>query len=244
MEPFVRTFEALGSGYRICVTKEHKFGTDAFLLARFAAPRRGDLACDLGSGCGIIPLLWLGQLAPPRAVHALELQEQAVAQLEITPAENALEGVLFPQLGDLCRLEALKGALPFGSFDLVACNPPYKVAGTGVPCPDEARLAARHEVSCTLEDVCRAAARLLRFGGRFCLCHRPERLPDVLEAMRKAGLEPKRLRFVQQREGAPPWLFLAEGRRGSKPFLRVEPPLTVEAPGGGFSPEMLEIYGP
>ena len=83
--------------------------------------------------------------------------------------------------------------------------------------------------------------RQLRYGGRFCLCHRPERLADVICALREAGLEPKRLRLVQQRPASAPWLLLAEGRRGGKPGLRVEPPLIVEGE-GGFSPEMLRVY--
>ena len=243
MEPFSYSFETLGSGHRVCVSPEHKFGTDAFLLARFSGPAKGDLACDLGSGCGIIPLIWLGSPCLPQAVYGVELQEQGVAQMKIACCENHLEHLFFPIWGDLSQPESLRKQLPWGRFDLVACNPPYKAAGTGVPCPGEARLTARHEVACTLEDVCAAAAGLLRFGGRFCLCQRPHRLPDVLQAMRGAGLEPKRLRFVQQRADSEPWLFLAEGRRGGRPFLRVEPPLIVETPGGGFSQEMQSIYG-
>ncbi len=237
------SFETLSGGTRIFVSRDHKFGTDAFLLARFAAPKPADRVCDLGSGCGIIPLIWLDRNPRLPSVHALELQSQGVELMELSRKENGLENRFFPYEGDLRRLEDLKTQLPAAGFSLVTCNPPYKAAGSGVPCPGQARLTARHEVSCTLEEVCRAAARLLRFGGRFCLCHRPERLTDVLCALRQAGLEPKRLRLVQQREGAAPWLLLAEGRKGSKPFLRVEPPLTVENPGGGFSREMQEIYG-
>lgn len=87
-----------------------------------------------------------------------------------------------------------------------------------------------------------AAARLLKFGGRFCLCQRPERLCDVLTLLRQQGLEPKRVRFVQQRPGSAPWLFLCEGKKGAKPFLQVEAPLLIEGE-DGFSEELLKIYG-
>ena len=86
------------------------------------------------------------------------------------------------------------------------------------------------------------AARLLRYGGRFCLCQRPERLCDVFCAMRESGIEPKRLRMVQKRPDTAPWLALIEGRRGGRPFLTVEPPLMVQDDAGGFSPEMRRIY--
>ena len=105
----------------------------------------------------------------------------------------------------------------------------------------DAEKIARHEVLCTIDDVCGAAARLLRFGGRLCLCQRPERLCDTLCAMRRAGIEPKRIRFVQQRPDTSPWLFLAEGKKGSKPHMTVDPPFLIEGE-GGFSPELLRIY--
>ena len=95
---------------------------------------------------------------------------------------------------------------------------------------------------CSIEDVCKAAAKLLQFGGRLCVCQRPERLLDVLEAMRQEKIEPKRVRFVQKRGDTAPWLFLAEGRKGAKRFLKVEPPLLIQDENGEFSPELKKIY--
>lgn len=232
-------FEPLGDQYKICVSREHKFGTDAFLLAGFAGVRRGSRCADLGSGCGIIPTLWFRWGLEPQIAYAVELQEQGYRQMTVTVGENALEGRLVPLHRDIKELDR---SIENASLDLVTCNPPYKMQGHGVPCPDAARLTARHEVACSLNDVCTVAARLLRFGGRFCLCQRPERLPDIFAAMRSAGMEPKRMRFVQQRPEKQPWLVLVEGRKGGKPFMRVEAPLIVENGEGGFSEELLEIY--
>lgn len=232
-------FEPLGEHYRIAVSREHKFGTDSFLLASWAAVRGIDRCADLGSGCGIIPTLWYVWGRSPKLAHAVELQQQGVEQMQVTVAENKLEGKLLPLHSDL---KELGGKIDRCSLDLVTCNPPYKMAGRGVPCPDDARLTARHEVACSLEDVCESAAGLLRFGGRFCLCQRPERLADIMELMRKAKLEPKRVRFVQQRPDKAPWLVLVEGKNGSKPFLQVEAPLIVEREDGSFTDEMMNIY--
>jgi len=234
------TFEEIGP-FRLCISREHRFGTDAFLLAAFSNVRRGDRACDLCSGCGVIPLLWLREEPRPAVAYGVELLEQAVAQMEITVRENGLEGRLVPIHRDLRRLTA--GDIPPASLDLVACNPPYNQSGAGAPAQSPHRLAARHEVACDLPAIAGAAARLLRHGGRFCLCGRPGRLLDAIEALRGAGLEPKRLRFVQQRGDTPPWLFLLEGRRGGKPFLQVDAPLVMENPGGGFTREVLAMYG-
>lgn len=230
------SWEELSPSLSICVSSAHKFGTDAFLLSDFASPRRKDLCCDLGTGCGIIPLLWFRD-EPPRLCYGVDIQKQAVMQLEHSVQKNGLEGRLFPLRADLKELSSL----PCGPLDLVTCNPPYKAQGSGILSGMDAEKIARHEVLCTIDDVCGAAARLLRFGGRLCLCQRPERLCDTLCAMRRAGIEPKRIRFVQQRPDTSPWLFLAEGKKGSNPHMTVDPPFLIEGE-GGFSPELLRIY--
>ena len=236
---FEYKLEPLGGGMQICVTREHTFGTDSFLLSYFAAPRGKELACDLCSGCGIIPLLWLRGGAGPKTAYAVEIQPQAIRQIELSAELSGLEGRLVAVPGDL--RQALP-ALPPGKFDLVTANPPYNAPHTGLLSRSEPDRTARHETLCQIDDVCKAAARLLRFGGKFCLCHLPERLPDVLEAMRRHRIEPKRLRFVQKRSDTAPWLFLAEGKLGAKPFLQVQQPLILYHKNGTKSAEMAKIY--
>ena len=128
-----------------------------------------------------------------------------------------------------------------GAVNLAERSKEYN--GSGIKNPDSEKLLARHEQSCTLEDIALAAKNLLQFGGRFCMCQRPERLTDVMEVMRNNNLEPKRLRFVQQRKDKKSKLFLIEGKRSSKKGnLVVEPTLFIEE-NGEFSPEMRGIYG-
>ncbi len=231
--------ENLGAGITAVISDAHGFGTDAILLAHFAAPKKNDKACDLGTGCGIIPLLWCRE-ARAAKITAVEIQTGACEQVRKAIEINRLSGRLEIVNADL---RELKGVLPAGAFDLVTMNPPYKAQGAGRASKDEAGLIARHEVMCTLEEAAAAAAGLLKFGGRFCLCHRPERLCDVFTAMRAAGVEPKRLRMVAQTNGKAPWLILAEGRKGGKPGLVIEPQLAVENESGGYSEEMKSIYG-
>lgn len=228
--------EDLGGGIKIATGAEHTFGTDAFLLAHFAAPKPGDLACDLGSGCGIIPLLWLRDGL--EAVTAVDIQPLAVEQMRLSSEISGL-GVRFEPI--LADMRSLKGILPFGTFDLVACNPPYKAASAGIQSRSQSDKIARHETLCTLDDCCAAASRLLRFGGRFCLCQLTERLVDVFAAMRANKLEPKRVRFVQKDKSSAPWLVLVEAKRGAKPFLKIEPPLFLYEY-GTTSTEMRELY--
>ena len=235
---FDEHLEPLGDGLQLVVSPAHIFSTDSILLAHFSAPHKRDVICDLGTGSGVIPLLWCKKETGP--ITAVDLQEKACAQLEKSLALNHLEGRVLVVRADLRQRHP---ALPWGSFDLVVMNPPYFAMGTGIESSAASDLIARHETACTLEDACAAAAKLLRFGGRFCLCHKPERLGDVMVALRQAKLEPKRLRFVVQTVGKAPWLFLAEGKRGAKPGLRVEPQLVLQTPEGEDSPEMKAIFG-
>ena len=123
----------------------------------------------------------------------------------------------------------------------MTCNPPYKAQSAGIESAMTAQRIARHEILCNIGDVCRAANQLLKFGGRLCICNRPERLADVVAAMQQNGIEPKRLRFVAKNPESAPWLFLMEGRKGGKPFLSVLPQLHVRE-GSGYTEEMRRLY--
>ncbi len=233
------TFERLSDDIKIAVSPEHTFGTDAVLLASFANIKRKDRALDMGTGCGIIPFLWLRD-KEQGAVHCLDIQQNAIEQVKTSIEYNSLGERLVPHL---CDLREIEKEFKAESFTLVTMNPPYKPVNTGFESLGESARIARHEVCCNIEDAVKAAAYLLTFGGRFSMCHRPERLVDVLTALRAFNLEPKRLRFVIDKEGEEPFLFLVEGKKGAKPFLRVAPDLVLKNSESKFSKEMLEIYG-
>lgn len=226
-------------GLRFCWDgRAHKPGTDAFLLGSFPRLRPGLRVCDLGSGTGLVGLLLLQRWGDLR-VTGVELQESAAALSDRAAEENGLGDRLRTLRGDLRNIRAL---LPAGSFDLCVSNPPYFAEGSGAAAPDAARRTARSESGCALLDVCRAAAYLLRWGGDFCAVYRPERLCDLLCALRESGLEPKRLRMVEARPGAAPSLLLAQARRGGKPGLIMEPPLRLTDETGAPTAEYNAAY--
>ena len=233
-------FEPLGDNISVIVSEENHFSTDTILLANFSAPKKHENVIELGSGCGTIPLIWC-RSNPPKHITAVELQPQGADMIHRSVEYNALNEKITVINGDLRRLD---GLVEFGSFDLAVMNPPYKIGGGGVVNTEKQKQIARHETECTLDDITAAAARLLRFGGRFCICQRPERLTDVLLSMRQAGIEPKRLRMVQQRTSKAPKLFLAEGKRGAnKGGLVTLPTLLIEGDNFELSQEMIDIYG-
>lgn len=211
-------------------------GTDAFLLGAFPKLRRGALVCDLGAGTGLIGLLLLAR-EPSLRLHNVELQEEPLRLAERTAAANGF--AVEQHLGDLRTMPDLPET---GRFDLVVSNPPYFAAGAGPACGEDTLRLARSEAGCTIFDVCRRASRLLRWGGAFAAVYRPERLCDLLEAMRQNGMEPKRLRLVQHTISSPPSLVLAEGRRGGKPGLTVESPLVLHHLDGSDTEELERIY--
>lgn len=233
------TYERLSDDIKVAVSEDHTFGTDAVILAYFANVKRKDRAIDMGTGCGIIPLLWLRDKAQS-PVHCLDIQQNAIDQVNASVEYNSLGERLVPHLCDLREIE--KEFKPEG-FTLVTMNPPYKPLNTGFESLSESARIARHEVACGIEDAVKAANYLLTYGGRFCMCHRPERLVDALNAMREYKIEPKRLRFVFDKQGEEPFLFLVEGKKGAKPFLRVEPDLIIKNEESKFSEEMLKVYG-
>ena len=184
--------------------------TDTFLLGSFPRLRRGMAVCELGAGTGLLSLLLLAR-EPELTVTGVELQPQACALFRRTAEENGLQGRMHCLEGDLRQ-----GLLPPGRFRLAVANPPYFPPDAGAVAPDAARRTARAETDCTLSQLCAAAARALTWGGSFCLVHRPDRLADVLEELRRVRLEPKRLRFVHHTAAARPSLFLLEARLGSE----------------------------
>mgnify|MGYP000081522143 FL=1 len=181
-------WEPLAPACRVLVSREHTFNTDTILLAHFAAPKHKERCIDLGTGCGTIPLLWQANYAP-RHITAVELGEQAFSQALRSVSENGYEENIEVIRGDI---REIKKIIPHPTLDLAACNPPYKAVGAGLRNPDERMENARHECTCTLEDVAKAGRDVLRFGGRFCLCQRPERLADAMDVFRSYGLEPKK----------------------------------------------------
>ena len=229
--------EPLGNGFYVYVSGHHTFGTDAVLLNNFAHATAKDKMVDLGTGCGIIPLLSLRD-KPLKSAIGVDISKEATDLAEKTKAELQLENFTVVN----SDLKDLKGKVDFGCHTLVTCNPPYKAPNAGLKNPDSVIEVARHEVACTLRDIISVGAKLLQTSGKFCICHRPERLAELMALMSEYKVEPKRLRLVCQRKGEEPWLVLLEGRRCGKTGLRIEPTLYVEE-NGNFSKEMIEIYG-
>ena len=199
------------------------FGMDAVLLSGFARVKAGESCLDLGCGNGIIPLL-LSAKTQGRHFTGLEIQPYSADLARRSVALNHLEERVRIVEGDIKDASSIFGA---SSFHVVTTNPPYMTAQHGIPNPDEAKMIARHEILCTLEDVIRESARLLVPGGRFYMVHRPFRLTEIMIKMNYYKIEPKRIQFIHPYIDKEPVLVLIEGVRGAKSRVTVEPPIII-----------------
>lgn len=228
------------NGYQIIQNPEKFcFGMDAVLLSGFVRVKPGARVLDLGTGTGIIPLL---VEAKTQASHisAIEIQEESADMARRSVQLNHLEDKISIVTGDLREADQFFDA---ASFDVVTCNPPYMIGQHGLKNPDAPKAIARHEILCTLEDVVRMAARLLRPGGHFCMVHRPFRLAEIITVMTRYQLEPKRMKLVHPYVDREPNMVLIEACRGGRSRMTVEKPLIVFREPNVYHDEIRDVYG-
>lgn len=228
------------NGYKIIQNRDKFcFGMDAVLLSGFAQVRPGERVIDLGTGTGIIPIL-LEARYEGESYTGLEIQEEMAEMAARSVRLNGLEDKINIVKGDICRARELFG---LSVFDVVTCNPPYMNDAHGLKNPELPKAIARHEVLCTLEDVVREAAGILKPGGHFFMVHRPHRLIEIISMLVMYKLEPKRMKMVHPFVDKDANMVLIEAVRGGKSMIKVEPPLVVYRDVGVYTDEIYEIYG-
>ena len=203
--------------------KGYRFSVDAILLSQFIKIRRNEKAIDLGTGCGILPLL-LSHTTKGCSFLAVEIQTEL--------AELAKRNVLLNDLGDrvsiLCKdWRTLKETFPAGSFDVVFSNPPYRKFRTGRVNPTPEKAIARHEINGTIGDLTSIASYLLHPKGRCYLIYPASRLVDLLLTLRSKNLEPKRVQLVYPRPNEEAKFILIESIKSSGVELRMMEPLIL-----------------
>ncbi len=240
LKPGERVDDLNRNNYKIIQnTKKFCFGMDAVLLSGFTRVLSGETVLDLGTGTGIIPIL-LEAKTEGKHFTGLEIQEESADMARRSVTMNGLQDKIDIVIGDIKEASTLFGP---ASFDVLTSNPPYMNSGHGLINPGDAKAIARHELLCSLEDVIRETARLLKPGGRFYLVHRPFRLVEIMNRLTQYKLEPKRMKLVYPYIDKEPNMVLLECIKGAKSMLKVESPLVVYKEPKVYTDEIYDIYG-
>jgi len=197
----------------------YRFSIDAILLAEFVTIRQGDVVVDLGTGCGVIPLILLLTKLVGYA-FGLEIQEELAGQAARNVLLNGFDDKMRVVLGDIKNPPIAEG-----SADVVICNPPYRQVKSGRINPDLRRAIARHEIMANIDDILHAARSVLRKKGRLALIYSSVRLADILVRMRRFNLEPKKIQIIYPDLSSSAKLVLVEAILGGRPGLKISPPI-------------------
>ncbi len=229
LSPDEKIEDLMIKGFKIIQSKKlYRFTSDAVLLSRFASQNAKNVL-DLCAGSGIVGLHYHA-LNSVESLTAVEIQPSLASLCSKNMAINGLSADFLVKNQSLCGFDG------GNSFDLVLCNPPYKKAGSGFVPLDEHLAICRAEVKCTLDDIVKCAARSLKRGGKLCMCHKPERLTELIVSFANHGINPSRLQFVSGKGRKEPYLVLIEGVKGKNPQLKVM--TTVENLATDFSGEV------
>jgi len=218
----------------------YRFSIDSILLACHAGPRPGDKVLDLGTGCGIIPLI-LAYREPNLNIFGIEVQKELADIAVSNVEENHMNDIITI----LCKdMKELKNDMISGPVDLIISNPPYRKAESGRINPDTQRAVARHEIKVSLDDITATARRVLRTAGRFVTIYSTERITDLLTHLRSDGIEPKFLRMIHSGIETEAKLIIVEGIKGGRPGVKIGPPLLIYDEKGAYTQEVEEMFSP
>jgi len=218
----------------------YRFSIDSILLACHAKPRPGDRVVDLGTGCGIIPLI-LAYREPNLNIFGIELQNELADIASSNVKENHMDSTITIFCKDL---KELKNDMISGPVDLIVSNPPYRKAESGKINPDLQRAVARHEITVCLDDITKTVRRVLRTAGRFITIYSAERITDLLTHLRISGIEPKSLRMIHSGVTTEAKLILVEGIKGGHPGVKIGPPIIIYDEKGAYTQEVQEMFTP
>lgn len=196
------------------------FGTDAVLLSEFAKIKSGETVVDLCSGNGIIPFLLIAKTKPSH-ITAIELQPKSAELAKRSVELNNLED----KITVIC--DDLKNAKKHfkKTVDVVTCNPPYTEWGGGYVNESDSKTIARHEIYCKIEDIFKTVNDILKFGGRFYMVHKSERLAEIISVAKNYGLEPKELQFQHGAADRNSKLMFISFLKGGGSQMTVYPPI-------------------
>ena len=217
-----------------------KFGMDSVLISNFVSRiKENAVVADLGAGTGIISILVAAKNNVSKVI-GFEIQEEMAKMAQRSIEYNGMADIV--EIKNMNFVGISKKEYK-KMFDVVITNPPYKKVNTGIKSDSEKKLISRHEIKCTLEDVIYEASQILKDYGVFYMVHRPDRLADIIELMRKNKIEPKEIQLVFPKETKEANLVLIKAVRLGKPYLKILEPLIVYDQNDKYTTKLVDFYG-
>jgi tRNA1Val (adenine37-N6)-methyltransferase len=215
----------------------YRFSIDSIILAGLSSPPASATVLDLGTGCGIIPLVLAHKSSNLRLI-GVEIQPSLVDMALKNIKTNRMTDRISIFCKDMCKLSQNT----FDTvIDYVICNPPYRSVQAGRINPNPQKALARHELAINLPQLISIAHKLLRIGGRFISIYPSERLTDVIFHMRQKAIEPKKVHIIFSKQNQPAKLVVIEGVRGGRPGIQEISSLIIYRPDGKYTPEIARM---
>jgi tRNA1Val (adenine37-N6)-methyltransferase len=218
----------------------YRYSIDAVILAHRVRPKPGERVVDLGTGCGIVPLI-VGFRHPEIQMFGIEIQKELSDIADINIRDNGMKENIRIFCRDMRTIQPVMFQAP---VDIVVSNPPFHKAASGRINPNQQRAVARHEIQITLLDVLKAAGDILKRAGLFVLVYTSERLPELVQHMRACRIEPKNVRFIHSREKSESKIMIMEGIKQGRPGLKVGPPIIIYNEEGTYTEEVEAMFLP
>ncbi|MDX2447171.1 MAG: tRNA1(Val) (adenine(37)-N6)-methyltransferase [Desulfobacterales bacterium] len=218
----------------------YRFSIDAVILAHHVRPKPGERVVDLGTGCGIVPLI-VAYRHPAVHMFGIEVQKELADIANDNVRDNGMQETVRIVHRDM---QTLQQAMFQGPVDIVVSNPPFRKVHSGRVNPNRQRAVARHEISVTLPDVVKTAGDILKTAGLFVLIYTSERLPELVQHMKSCRLEPKNVRFIHSRRDSESKLMMMEGIKQGRPGLKVGPPIVIYNEDGSYTGEVGAMFFP
>ncbi len=135
-----------------------KVGTDAILLGRWTEVKTTDVALDIGTGCGLLPLMLMQKgLAH---MDAVDIDVASIEEATINFKASQWREHLKAYCTDIADFDTGR------KYDLIVSNPPF--FNRFSKCESERKSRARHnDAGLTYATLCHEVCRLMKAEGRF-----------------------------------------------------------------------------
>ena len=215
------------------------FSLDSVLLPNFVTLNK-KINKILDVGCGNAPIPLILSTKTKSHIIGVEIQkdvfELAKESIEINKKENQIE-IINDDINKFYK------KLETDSFDVITCNPPFfKYSETSNLNKNDYKTIARHEIKLNLSELFSISKKLLKNNGVIAIVHRPERLVEILEEMKKNNIEPKKLQFVYPKKNMEANIMIIEGSKNGKPGLKILPPIYTHLNNGEYTDQIKKYF--